>query len=60
MDNGIEYLRGKLAQKAVRVDLRYQYYEMKNKMRKVSALIPIPVRLGTLYRIMGMSTRSAT
>lgn len=40
MDNGIEYLRGKLAQKAVRVDLRYQYYEMKNKMRKVSALIP--------------------
>ena len=40
MDNGIEYLRGKLAQKAVRVDLRYQYYEMKNQMRKVSALIP--------------------
>lgn len=40
MTYGIEYLRGKLAQKAVRVDLRYQYYEMKNKMRKVSTLIP--------------------
>lgn len=40
MTYGIEYLRGKLAQKAVRVDLRYQYYEMKNQMRKVSALIP--------------------
>ena len=37
---GIEYLRAKLANKATRVKLRYNYYEMKNKMRKISALIP--------------------
>lgn len=40
MEYGIEYLRGKLAQKQSRVNLRYQYYEMKNAIRKVSALIP--------------------
>ena len=37
---GMEYLRGKLAAKTPRVSLRYQYYEMKQKMRKVYALIP--------------------
>lgn len=36
----MEYLRGKLGAKMPRVSLRYQYYEMKQKMRKVSALIP--------------------
>lgn len=40
MEYGIEYLRGRLSQKQARVNLRYQYYEMKNQMRKVSALIP--------------------
>ena len=40
MPYGIEYLRSKLAMKQSRVRLRYQYYEMKNGMRKVSALIP--------------------
>ena len=37
---GIEYLRSKLTNKASRVRLRYNYYEMKNKIRKISALIP--------------------
>ena len=37
---GIEYMRGKLAQKQGRVSLRYDYYEMKQAMRRVSALIP--------------------
>ena len=40
MPYGIEYLRSKLASKQRRVHLRYQYYEMKNQMWKVSALIP--------------------
>lgn len=37
---GIGHLRGKLAAKTGRVKLRYDYYEMKNKMRKITALIP--------------------
>lgn len=37
---GIDYLRERLAQKQQRVNLRYQYYEMKQAMRKISALIP--------------------
>lgn len=40
MEYGIEFLRRKLSQKAERVGMRYKYYEMKNRMRKVSALIP--------------------
>jgi hypothetical protein len=40
MEYGMEHLRGKLAQKAARVGLRYQYYEMKQAMRQVSAIIP--------------------
>ena len=37
---GLEYLRGKLAAKRDRANLRYQFYEMKNQMRKINALIP--------------------
>lgn len=40
MTYGMEYLKAKLNQKAVRVQIRYQYYEMKQKMRKISAIIP--------------------
>ena len=40
MTYGIEYLRSRLSVKADRVRLRYQYYEMKQAMQKVSALIP--------------------
>lgn len=39
-NQGIEYLRSKLSVKTQRVALRYKYYEMKQEMRKVSALIP--------------------
>lgn len=37
---GMDYLRGKLGRKVRRVNLRYDYYEMKSKMRKISAIIP--------------------
>lgn len=37
---GLEYLRGKLSAKRERADMRYKYYEMKNKMTKIQALIP--------------------
>lgn len=37
---GIEYLRAKLKAKEPRNVLRYQYYEMKQKMHKITALIP--------------------
>lgn len=42
---GIEYLRAKLGNKQQRVRLRYQYYEMKQAMRKISALIPPEFRV---------------
>lgn len=37
---GIDYLRAKLRNKSTRVDLRYKYYDMKNQMKKITALIP--------------------
>lgn len=40
MAYGINYLRAKLGRKTRRVTMRYQYYEMKQAMRQVSALIP--------------------
>lgn len=40
MEYGIDCLRQKLGQKQPRVKMRYQYYEMKQVMYGVSALIP--------------------
>ena len=37
---GIEYLRRKLASKQSRVNLRYSYYEMKNRVRDYNIVIP--------------------
>ena len=37
---GIEYLRTKLKQKQSRVNLRYNYYEMKNAVRDFNIVIP--------------------
>lgn len=37
---GIEYLRRKLAGKQSRVNLRYRYYEMKNRVRDFNIVIP--------------------
>lgn len=37
---GIEYLRTKLARKQSRVNLRYNYYEMKNQTRDFNIVIP--------------------
>ena len=40
MYQGIEYLKRKLAQKQSRVNLRYNYYEMKNVVRDFNIVIP--------------------
>lgn len=40
MPYGIEYLRTKLREKKLRVDLRYKYYDMKNQTRYLSKLLP--------------------
>jgi len=41
---GIEYLRAKLAQKALRVERRYDYYEMKHLVNDPSPLIPAALK----------------
>ncbi|MBQ3321904.1 MAG: phage portal protein [Firmicutes bacterium] len=45
---GIEYLRNKLANKRIRVRLRYDFYEMKDKESIIS--ITIPAQLRYMYR----------
>jgi len=50
MEYGIDYLRGKLARRSTRVDLRYRYYEMKNRVRRITALIP-PEFAGMTYTL---------
>lgn len=40
MYQGIDYLKSKLAQKQGRVNLRYNYYEMKNFVRDFNIVIP--------------------
>lgn len=40
MYQGIDYLKSKLAQKQSRVNLRYNYYEMKNVVREFNIVIP--------------------
>ena len=40
MYQGIEYLKRKLAEKQSRVNLRYNYYEMKNRIRDFNIVIP--------------------
>ena len=37
---GIEYLRSKLSSKSNRVNLRYKYYDMKQKFENINALVP--------------------
>lgn len=56
MENGIETLRSKLAQKQTRVNLRYKYYEMKNEMRRISALIPPEFR--SLFYALGWCAKA--
>lgn len=41
---GMEYLKNKLAVKKVRVDMRYQYYEMKNMVRDFGISTPPELR----------------
>ena len=40
MEYGIPYLKKELAAKAVRVKLRYQYYDMKNSVNDASSILP--------------------
>ena len=51
---GIDYLRNKLAQKQSRVNLRYNYYEMKNAVRDFN--IMIPKQWNFLTAVLGWST----
>lgn len=41
---GMGYLKNKLAQRRSRCETRYDYYEMKNKMRDISTVIPAEFR----------------
>ena len=47
MEYGLDYLRAKLRTKSNRVDLRYKYYDMKNHVKKITALIPPEFRTVT-------------
>lgn len=48
---GIDYLRKKLAQKRIRVDLRYRYYEMKRGFEAFGSIIP--TQFQTLRPVLG-------
>lgn len=56
MYQGIEYLRNKLAQKQSRVNLRYNYYEMKNVVRDFN--ITIPKNWTFLKAVLGWSAKA--
>ena len=53
---GIEYLRRKLATKQSRVNLRYSYYEMKNRVRDYN--IVIPKEWNWLNAVLGWCTKA--
>ena len=53
---GIEYLRTKLKQKQSRVNLRYNYYEMKNFVRDFN--IVIPASWNFLKAVLGWSAKA--
>ena len=56
MSMGIDYLRHKLASKAVRVHTRYLYYEMKNSVRDFN--ITIPKEWSWLNAVLGWSAKA--
>lgn len=56
MSMGIDYLRRKLAAKAVRVHTRYLYYEMKNPVRDFN--ITIPKEWSWLNAVLGWSAKA--
>ena len=56
MYQGIEYLRNKLAQKQGRVNLRYNYYEMKNVVKDFN--ITIPREWNFLKAVLGWSAKA--
>ena len=53
---GIDYLRNKLIQKQSRVNLRYNYYEMKNAVRDFN--IVIPKNWNFLKAVLGWSAKA--
>lgn len=53
---GIDYLRRKLARKQSRVNLRYNYYEMKNSVRDFN--IVIPKEWNFLKAVLGWSAKA--
>ena len=53
---GIDYLRNKLAQKQSRVNLRYNYYEMKNTVKDFN--VTIPKSWNFLKAVLGWSAKA--
>lgn len=53
---GISYLRNKLNNKKYRCETRYRYYEMKNKMKDISSVIP--PEFNWLKECLGWSTKA--
>ena len=53
---GIDYLRNKLAQKQSRVNLRYNYYEMKNAVKDFN--VTIPKSWNFLKAVLGWSAKA--
>lgn len=56
MYQGIDYLRSKLAQKQGRVNLRYNYYEMKNSVKEFN--IVMPKEWNFLKAVLGWSAKA--
>lgn len=57
MEYGLDYLRGKLDKHALRVNLRYKYYDEKYQDRDIGIVIPKEIK--DKYRaVMGWSTKS--
>ena len=50
---GIEALRNRLNQRKIRVDTRYRYYEMKNKIKELD--ISTPPKLKGVQTVLGLS-----
>lgn len=57
MEQGVDYLRNRLAAKSSRVSLRYEYYEMKNLVRDFN--ITIPRQWTWLTAVLGWSAKAA-
>jgi len=56
MEYGIDFLKQKLTLKQPRVNIRYEYYEMKNSVRELSGIIPAEFK--RLSEVLGWCAKS--